>query len=99
MMRMQEGPHAEEDGESQSSLEVRVRDYVAKLETSFHESETLELVASRLRMSPRSFTHYFRTITGYSRQEYLLQLRLRHARTLLAETNDSIASITFSMRV
>jgi len=75
---------------------VRVRDYVARLESTFHETETIESVASRLKMSPRSLTHHFRQITGLSRLQHIQQLRLRHARYLLAESNDSVTSIAFA---
>lgn len=75
---------------------VRVRDYIDKLETTFHEPGTIRSVASRLGMSPRSFTHHFRSVTGESHQRYVLKLRLRQARYLLRETDDSITSIAFA---
>lgn len=75
---------------------VRVQGYIDSLETSFHEIETIESVADRLKMSARCFTHHFRNITGDSRLRYLQQLRLRHARRLLLDTNDSVTSIAFA---
>lgn len=81
---------------SEVQLLVRVRDYIDKLETTFHEAETIRSVASRLGMSARSFTHHFRSVTGESRHKYIQTLRLRQARHLLRETDDSITSIAFA---
>lgn len=83
---------------SSSEIEavVRVRDYISKLDSNFHESETIESAASRLKMSPRSLTHHFRRITGVSRLQYIQQLRLQHARYLLRDSSDSITSIAFA---
>lgn len=75
---------------------VRVRDYIAKLEYMFHETETIESVSSRLKISARSFTDNFRKITGQSRLQYINKLRLQHARYLLSETDESVASIAFA---
>jgi AraC-like DNA-binding protein/mannose-6-phosphate isomerase-like protein (cupin superfamily) len=77
-------------------LLARVQDYVNQLERSFHESETLENVASRLGLSARSLTSYFRSVTGQSRQQYIQGLRLRHACRLLRETDQSVTSIAFA---
>lgn len=75
---------------------VRMRDYISKLDSNFHEAETIESAASRLKMSPRSLTHHFRRITGVSRLQYIQQLRLQHARYLLRDSNESITSIAFA---
>jgi AraC-like DNA-binding protein len=88
------------DDEQPSSNEieavVRVRDYIAKLDSNFHEAETIESAASRLKLSPRTLTHHFRRIAGVSRLQYILQLRLQHARYLLRESNESVTSIAFA---
>jgi len=75
---------------------IRVKDYIAKLESAFHEAETTESAASRLRISYRSLTHHFRDVTGMSRLKYIQQLRLQHAKHLLAESSDSVTSIAFA---
>ncbi len=89
-------PSGEEKTSNEVELLVRVRDYVAKLETTFHEMETIASAASRLGMSSRSLTHHFRAVTGVSRQQYLQDLRLGEARRLLAESEESITSIAFA---
>lgn len=75
---------------------ARVRDYIAKLDTSFHETETICVVSERLGMSSRSLTDYFRQITGLSRHQYIQDLRLKRAQRLLTESNESIAAIAFA---
>jgi AraC-like DNA-binding protein/mannose-6-phosphate isomerase-like protein (cupin superfamily) len=77
-------------------LLARVQDYVHQLERSFHESETIQNVAARLGLSARSLTSYFRFITGQSRQQYIQNLRLKHACRLLDETDQSVTSIAFA---
>lgn len=75
---------------------TRVRDYIETLDTKFHESETLEEVASSLKISSRSLTAHFRAITGTSRQNYIEELRLRHACSLLARTSQSVTAVAFA---
>ncbi|TVR55647.1 MAG: AraC family transcriptional regulator [Puniceicoccaceae bacterium] len=77
-------------------LAARVRFYIDQLETRFHEPESIEQVARRLGISPRAFTDHFRRITGVTRGNYLRDLRLRHARRLLADTRQPITSIAFA---
>jgi AraC family L-rhamnose operon regulatory protein RhaS len=77
-------------------LLARVRDYVEKLETNFHDAETIQSAAERLGMSPRSFTDYFRRVAGTTRHQYIQKLRLRQARHLLAYTEESVTSIAFA---
>lgn len=99
LMRRQDSSQEEEKEHSAGAeihFLVRVRDYIAKLETTFHESETIRAVADRLGMSPRSFTHHFRAVTGVSRHQYVQKLRLRQARYLLTETDESVTSIAFA---
>lgn len=77
-------------------LLARVQDYVSQLAGSFHESETIETVASRLGISPKSLTTHFRTLTGLSRHRYIQNLRLEHACLLLTESSQSVTSISFA---
>ncbi len=86
--------------DSTSSKEVellaRVRDYVEQLKNRFHEPETIETVAGRLGMSPKSLTTHFRQITGFSRLRYIQNLRLDYACHLLKSSDQSITSIAFA---
>jgi len=89
------------EDESESSIATvqflaRVRDYIAKLDTAFHETETIRAVAERLGMSSRSLTDYFRQITGLSRHQYIQDLRLKQAQRMLTESNESITAIAFA---
>lgn len=75
---------------------ARVQNYVQQLASSFHEPETNETAATRLGMSAKSLTAYFRQLTGKSRQQYVQELRIGHACRLLAESVESVASISFA---
>lgn len=77
-------------------LFARVQDYVNQLASSFHESETIESVATRLGISPKSLTTHFRAITGKSRQQYIQNLRIEHACRLLTDSAESVTSISFA---
>ena len=77
-------------------LFAHVQDYINQLAGSFHESETLEAVAARLGISPRSLTTHFRSITGKSRLQYIQNLRLEYACRLLRESAQSVTSISFA---
>lgn len=75
---------------------ARVQDYVNQLASSFHESETIESVAARLGISPKSLTTHFRAITGKSRQQFIQTLRIEHACRLLHDSAESVTSISFA---
>ena len=75
---------------------ARVQNYVQHLSGNFHEPETNEAVAARLGMSAKSLTTYFRQLTGKSRPQYLQALRIEHASRLLAQSAESVASISFA---
>jgi len=77
-------------------LEIHVRDYIERLKSSFYENEPLAIAAERLGISSRTLSAYFRKITGLSRHRYIQQLRLEHARRLLAGSDQSITSICFA---
>lgn len=77
-------------------LVTHVLDYVNQLGSSFHESETIEAVAARLGISPKSLTTHFRAITGKSRQQYIQGLRLDYACRLLSESDQSVTSVSFA---
>ncbi len=54
---------------------------------------TLEDAAKQANMSPAYFSRKFKRTTGFGFKEYLSNVRLREAATLLLETNDSITDI------
>jgi AraC family L-rhamnose operon regulatory protein RhaS len=88
-------PTAPEAG-SQARLRARVASHIAQLQTTFHESESLEVVADRMAMSPRSLTHHFRALTGQSRASYLRGLRIRHSQELLLDPARSVVGVAFA---
>lgn len=75
---------------------ARVKNYAQQLDSCFHEPETNEAVASRLGMSTKSLLAYFRQLTGKSRQQYVQELRIKHACRLLEESSESVTSISFA---
>lgn len=75
---------------------ARVQNYLQRLASTFHESESNEVAAARLGMSGKSLTTYFRKLTGKSRQQYLQGLRIEHACRLLAESEESVTSVSFA---
>lgn len=52
-------------------------------------------VASWVHMSPSHFSRLFRQKTGYAPHEYLVILRLNHAKHLLATTDQTVRQIAF----
>lgn len=75
---------------------ARVQNYLQQLASTFHEPESNEIAAARLGMSGKSLTSYFRQLTGKSRQRYIQALRIEHACRLLAESQESVASVSFA---
>lgn len=75
---------------------ARVQNYLRELASTFHEPESNEIAAARLSMSAKTLTAYFRQLTGKSRQQYVQELRIEHACRLLAESEESVASVSFA---
>ncbi len=75
---------------------ARVRDYLRQLEGAFHETETIAAAAARLGISPKTLTGHFRAITGTTRQRYIRDLRVAHACRLLADSRQSVTSVSFA---
>lgn len=74
---------------------ARVAVYVRELADRFFEDESLEEAARRTGVSRRGLTTHFRAITGHSRQARIRQLRIGHARHLLATSDRSIEAVAF----
>lgn len=72
-----------------------MREYVDDLRERFFEPADIDSEAARLRMSRRRFTQLFRQLTGRSWLEHLTELRVAHARRLLADTRRSVTAIAF----
>lgn len=63
--------------------------------THFNENISLEQLARHCLVSPFHFSRIFRTITGESPHQYLLSVRLAHAKVLLKTTASSVAAIAY----
>ena len=68
----------------------RVAKYICM---NFHTPITLADAAKQANMSPSFFSRKFKRTTGFGFKEYLNNVRLKEASTLLLETNDSITDI------
>jgi len=78
-----------------ASRRASVERYVAALDHRFFERASLDEAAAELGMSRRRFTTLFAEVTGQSWADYILNLRMKYAKTLLRETTRSIVSIAF----
>lgn len=66
---------------------------IARIQSEFKRDLNLEVLAQELGVSYSWFRHAFAAHTGLSPHQYLLELRLVHARNLLADTEFSIKEI------
>jgi len=66
------------------------------LESQFSEKVNLEDIASHLNISYVWFRTYFKKHTGFSPYDYLLNIRINHARLLLKNSNRSVKEISQS---
>lgn len=81
--------------EQLATRRASVERYAASLTHRFFERATLDDAAAELGMSRRRFTTLFAEVTGQSWADYLAELRIAYAQTLLCETSRSIVSIAF----
>ncbi len=68
----------------------RVTDYI---NDNLHDDLTLATMSANLSMSPFHFAHAFRETTGMAPHRFVIQCRIDRAKTLLCETDLSIAEI------
>lgn len=64
------------------------------MESQFSEKVNLEEIAGELKISYAWFRKYFRKNTGYSPYDYLLNIRINHARLLLKNSGLSVKEIS-----
>ena len=62
-------------------------------EEHYNEDISIEQYAASRSMSTSWFSRSFRSATGTSPMQYILQIRIRNAQTLLETTDDSISNI------
>jgi AraC-like DNA-binding protein len=80
---------------SAGAPELRVQAYISALPHNFGVNEKIDNVAERLGVSRRYFTKIFRKLCGKSWLQYVRDLRLRHAQTLLRTSERSILLVAF----
>ena len=66
---------------------------IARIQNEFERALDMKLIAQELGVSYSRFRHTFTVHTGLSPHQYLLELRLVRARSLLAETRLSIKEV------
>ncbi|HTQ99945.1 MAG TPA: helix-turn-helix domain-containing protein [Candidatus Acidoferrum sp.] len=74
----------------QDETVIEIQDW---LHNAYHEPLTLQTIAGKYRMSVRTLNRRFKTATGKSPLQYLLQVRLDNAKELLKSSNLPIAEI------
>ncbi|HEX2950296.1 MAG TPA: PocR ligand-binding domain-containing protein [Armatimonadota bacterium] len=77
---------------TQSAIAAAIR----YLHDHYAEEITLGMVARHVGWSPAYFSARFRAVTGSSFVDYLHQLRVRHAQTLLRETEQTVTYIALA---
>lgn len=70
----------------------KARDYLL---AHFKENISLQRLAEHCLVSPFHFSRIFKTITKMSPHQYLVSIRLTHARVLLTETNSPVSDIAY----
>jgi AraC family transcriptional regulator len=68
----------------------RVTEYI---NDNLREELTLSKISATLSMSPYHFAHAFRQTTGLAPHRYVIQRRIEHAKSLLRETDLSVAEV------
>ena len=72
------------------SVPPGIRHAVQHLETDFADEVSLGELATMAQMSRSHFALMFREFTGYTPHQYLLLVRLNHARKLIAQGNSAL---------
>jgi len=70
----------------------RVRDFV---ESHLTENLSLDEVAKVAGLSPKYFSAFFRRHTGTCFRDWLAEIRVERAQTLLSQKNHAVARVTF----
>lgn len=80
--------------EDKKQLDTKpIRDAKQYIQENFQCSITLEDVSTKVGFNATYFSSLFKKDTGYTFLEYLTEVRMNHAKTLLKETNIGVATI------
>lgn len=74
--------------------EIRIREIKAQVDAYFDTDLDINEIAEKQGLSSSNFRRLWRKHIGTSPHQYILQLRIERACSLLIETNDTIASIS-----
>lgn len=72
-----------------------VNDSILYIKSNFKDKISLQDIAESVSISPFHFSRIFKKETGYSPYEYILIVRINHAKNLLKTTNMLIKEISF----
>ena len=78
---------------AESELRIQMKKSISFLHENFRSPISLDDMASKANLSKYHFSRCFRKLTGFAPNEYLIQLRLDHARMLLESTDLPIRTV------
>lgn len=73
--------------------EDKMSEALAFMREYYHSGLTVTEVAERFNIERRRFAHLFERYTGINPSNYLIELRIQHAKELMRATDDTIAKI------
>ena len=77
---------------SNNNLIFEIQEY---LENNYKDNITLENTALSFHINQYYLSHLFKKITGFTFKEYLINLRLSHAKNLLVQSEKSVGDICY----
>jgi len=83
-------------GASPSVTSKTSNDALAYMHKHYAEDITLESLAREVHLSPSYLSAYFKNTVGGNFREYLIELRMKHAARLLANTELSVTDVCYS---
>ena len=92
LLLLQNNPGMTPEKKSQKDIN-RVRQMLGYIQTNFTEPLCVEQIASCVNISPRECGRSFKKIVGVSPIQYVIELRIRRAGQLLAETDLPVTEI------
>ncbi len=82
-----ENKHEEQCVEARDDRPNFIEESIKYIEEHFKEKLTLEMVASKVFVNPKYFSHVFKKDMGVAFTDYIIQLRIQYACRLLETTN------------
>lgn len=82
---------------SPSPMSATVENVIKFMKENIQETLSLDYIASHVNVSSSSLSHLFKTETGCSPIEYMSQLKINFAKTILRSTNRTVSDIGLSL--